>query len=195
MILHVRHTFPLLPQHICADLVNLYSDRDGKSKLWYIVDRKKVIESLHPVLFQELTNNLPQELIKVKSNQVAPAELEAVLLKNPQIEDAGMGWMDGYSNPPDANNQSISGVIGIPVKTGSGELPRAYVVAKQGSDLTEEEVKAYVAERLASYKRIEGGVVFVDAIPKNASGKILKRSLREQAAEELGFDGKGKAKL
>lgn len=66
------------------------------------------------------------------------------------------------------------------------------MVAKKGSNLTEAEVKAYVAERLASYKKIEGGVVFMDAIPKNASGKILKRMLREQAAKELGLDAKAK---
>lgn len=127
--------------------------RDGKTKLWYIVDRKK-------------------ELIKVRGNQVAPAELEAVLLKHPKIEDAG--------------------VIGVPSQKGSGELPRAYIVAKQGQDLTEADVKTYIAERLASYKRLEGGVVFTDALPKNASGKKLKRIMREQAAKELGLDAKSK---
>jgi len=46
-------------------------------------------------------------------------------------------------------------------------------------------VNEYMRERLASYKQLEGGVVFVEAIPKNASGKILKRMLREQAKKEM----------
>lgn len=85
-----------------------------------------------------------------------------------------------------------TGVIGVPTKTASGELPRAYIVVKQGQRLAETDVKTYIAERLASYKKLEGGVVFVDALPKNASGKKLKRILREQAAQELGLDAKSK---
>jgi 4-coumarate--CoA ligase len=50
--------------------------------------------------------------------------------------------------------------------------------------LTEEDVKKCIAERLIYYKRLDGGVVFVDAIPKTASGKILKRVLRERAERE-----------
>ena len=120
---------------------------DGKSKNWYIVDRKK-------------------ELIKVRGFQVAPAELEAVLLKHESIADAA--------------------AIGIP-DTGAGELPRAYVVRKEGhDDLTEEAVKKYVSRTLANYKRLEGGVAFVDAIPKTPSGKKLKRTLKEWASKERG---------
>jgi len=69
------------------------------------------------------------------------------------------------------------------------ELPRAYVVRRPGSDpakLTEEGVKELVGRRLAKFKRLEGGVRFVNAIPKNASGKILKRILREEAKKEIG---------
>jgi 4-coumarate--CoA ligase len=111
---------------------------DGETKKWYIVDRKK-------------------ELIKVRSFQVAPPELEGLLLGHPDIVDAA--------------------VIGIPDGEGS-ELPRAYVVRRPGSDekvLTEEVAKEWVASKLARYKRLEGGVKFVDAIPKNASGKVRRR--------------------
>lgn len=52
--------------------------------------------------------------------------------------------------------------------------------------MSEVEVVNYAAGRLANYKRLDGGVKFVDAIPKTASGKILKRVLREQAAKEVG---------
>lgn len=127
---------------------------DGKTKKWYIVDRKK-------------------ELIKVRGFQVAPPELEGILLEHPQIVDAA--------------------VIGIVTETHGSELPRAYVVRRPGTKLEEAEVKDYVKARVASFKQLEGGVVFLDAIPKNASGKILKNALREQARREIG--GVVKAKL
>lgn len=73
------------------------------------------------------------------------------------------------------------------------DLPRAYVVANP-SEVTEEEIKVFVKERLAPYKQLRGGVVFVDEIPKNAIGKYLRRELRERAKKELGLAGKA-AKL
>lgn len=131
--------------------------RDGKSKKWYIVDRKK-------------------ELIKVRGFQVAPPELETVLLTHPGIVDAA--------------------VIGV--KSAEVEMPRAYVVRRPGKDgesLDEETVKAYMGERLAKFKELTGGVKFVEAIPKNASGKILKRVLREWAQEEEKQGREGRSKI
>ena len=77
-------------------------------------------------------------------------------------------------------------VIGIPVPKEESEVPRAYVVVRPGAEkaLSEEDVKEYLAKRLAGYKRLEGGVRFVTSIPKVPSGKILKRVLREQAKSE-----------
>jgi acyl-CoA synthetase (AMP-forming)/AMP-acid ligase II len=123
----------------------LYCDKN--TKLWYIVDRKK-------------------ELIKVRGFQVAPAEVEGVLLAHPEVRDAA--------------------VIGLPTEEGDSELPRAYVVKKDGATLDERDVMAWVEGRLAKYKRLEGGVKFVEEIPKTPSGKILKRVLREQAKREVG---------
>lgn len=122
---------------------------DEATKKWYIVDRKK-------------------ELIKVRGFQVAPAELEAVLLSHPHIVDAA--------------------VIGVSFPGVDGERPRAYVVRRPGSEgarLTEDEVKEYLRNRLASYKALTGGVRFVDIIAKNASGKILKGKLRQESDREL----------
>jgi acyl-CoA synthetase (AMP-forming)/AMP-acid ligase II len=99
-----------------------------------------------------------KELIKYKGHQVPPAELEAVLVSHPKVKDAG--------------------VIGVPMDDG-GESPKAFVVADDGLD--SEELMAYVAERVAPYKRIRE-VEFVDEIPKSASGKILRRLLREEQA-------------
>ena len=127
---------------------------DEKTNLWYLVDRKK-------------------ELIKVRGFQVAPSEVEAVLLGRPDIIDAA--------------------VIGIPSNEYDGEVPRAYVVRRPGtlpSKLTQESVIDYAGEKLAQYKRLSGGVKFVDLIPKNASGKILKKNLRESVKQEMAMHGK-----
>ena len=64
----------------------------------------------------------------------------------------------------------------------------------ESKGLDEQQVKAYCAEKLAKYKELTGGVKFVDSIPKNASGKILKRILREEAEKELSAE-KEKARL
>jgi acyl-CoA synthetase (AMP-forming)/AMP-acid ligase II len=103
-----------------------------------------------------------KELIKVKGFQVAPAELEALLLTHPQIADAA--------------------VIPVPDDE-AGEVPKAFVVAR--GPLTAAEVVAFVETRVAHYKRIRH-VDLVDAIPKSASGKILRRVLveRERAARQ-----------
>jgi acyl-CoA synthetase (AMP-forming)/AMP-acid ligase II len=136
-----------------------------KNKGWYIVDRKKVSSSSKKLGIDESLIRT-QELIKVRGFQVAPAELEGVLFDHPEIMDAA--------------------VIGIQRSKAESELPRAYVVKRAGSKLTEREVFNYTAERLARYKNLEGGIVFVDSIPKNASGKYLKNIMREWAKRELG---------
>lgn len=98
-----------------------------------------------------------KELIKVKGFQVAPAELEAVLLTHDAITDAA--------------------VIGVPDDE-AGERPMAFVVRAEPG-LSEEAVIAHAAAHLAHYKRIDR-VAFVEAVPKSASGKILRRVLRDQ---------------
>lgn len=77
-------------------------------------------------------------------------------------------------------------VIGITVKADPGlELPRAYVVRKPGlTSPSEEEVVAFCAKRLAKYKRLTGGVRFIDAIPRTPAGKALKRELKERLKDE-----------
>ena len=75
-------------------------------------------------------------------------------------------------------------VIGVPAPDGSGnELPRAYVVADKQA-INEEEIKTYVKKQLASHKQLRGGVIYLGAIPKSPSGKILRRELRELAKKE-----------
>jgi 4-coumarate--CoA ligase len=81
----------------------------------------------------------------------------------------------------------------LKAKPGSdAERPRAYIVRKPGTNITEGEVKKLISDNLASYKQLTGGVIFLDDIPKSPSGKILKRVLRDWAEAE---DKEGRAKL
>lgn len=114
--------------------------------------------------------------MKVRGFQVAPPELEAVLLGHPSIIDCAV---IGLKGPPHSDT----------------ELPRAYVVRREGCTITEVEVKALINERLAKYKQLTGGVRFLKEIPKSASGKILKRVLREEAEEEMKGGGRVDSKL
>ncbi|MEV0976894.1 4-coumarate--CoA ligase family protein [Streptomyces sp. NPDC049915] len=100
-----------------------------------------------------------KELIKYKGFQVAPAELEALLLTHPGIADAAVtGDHDADGN----------------------EIPHAHVVRRPTApDLTDGDIMMYVAERVAPYKRIRK-VTFIDTVPRAASGKILRRRLRER---------------
>ncbi|GAA4664342.1 4-coumarate--CoA ligase family protein [Gordonia humi] len=98
-----------------------------------------------------------KELIKYKGYQVPPAELEALLLTHPQIADAA--------------------VIGVNDADGE-EIPKAFVVLQPGAELTEDEVMAFTADRVAPYKKIRA-VEFITEVPKSASGKILRKDLKK----------------
>jgi len=101
----------------------------------------------------------------VRGFQVAPAELEGALTEHPDIVDAA--------------------VIGLRARgQDDSELPKAYIVKREGSQITDKDVMAHMKERLARYKQLEGGIEFVNDIPKLPSGKILKRVLREQAKSQ-----------
>ena len=96
-----------------------------------------------------------KELIKYKGFQVPPAELEAVLLEHPGIADCA--------------------VIGVPDEE-AGELPKGFVVVAEGSDISDEEIMAFVAERVSPQKKLRL-LERIEEIPKSASGKILRREL------------------
>lgn len=119
-----------------------YVDEEGD---FYIIDRVK-------------------ELIKYKGFQVAPAELEALLLGHPAIADTA--------------------VIPSPDEE-AGEVPKAFIVLKAGATLETTEIQAWIAERVAPYKKIRR-VEFVTEVPKSASGKILRRVLVEQERAKMG---------
>lgn len=100
-----------------------------------------------------------KELIKYKGFQVPPAELEALLLTHPAVADAA--------------------VVGLPDEE-AGEVPVGYVALKPGAEATPTDLQAFVADRVAHYKQLRQ-VHLVEAVPKSASGKILRRVLRDQA--------------
>jgi acyl-CoA synthetase (AMP-forming)/AMP-acid ligase II len=97
-----------------------------------------------------------KELIKFKGFQVAPAELEALIITHPKVADVA--------------------VIGIP-DAEAGELPKAFVTPVEGETVTLEEIQELVAQHLVSYKQIKVLEV-IEEIPKSAAGKILRKELR-----------------
>lgn len=111
---------------------------------WFIVDRLK-------------------ELIKVKGFQVAPAELEGLLLENPKVGDAG--------------------VVGVVIQ--GEECPRAYVALKPGMTATKREIAEFVEKQTTRYKWLTGGVVFVDEIPKNPVSFALENDRWELHANDF----------
>lgn len=117
-----------------------------------------------------------KELIKYNGFQVAPTQLEGLLLGHPAIDDVA--------------------VIGVYSRERATELPRAYVVLSKGYEVGEKvagKIMRWVEGRVAPHKRLRGGVRFVEAIPKSTAGKILRRILVEQA--KLEEEGKGSSKL
>ena len=106
-----------------------------------------------------------KEMIKFKGFSVAPAQIEALLLEHPAVADVA--------------------VIAKPDED-AGEVPKAYVVLRAGYEQqSADELMQWVNDKLATYKNIQE-VEFIDAIPRNPSGKILRRILKEQERQKMG---------
>lgn len=123
-------------------------DKDGN---FFIVDRVK-------------------ELIKYKGFQVAPVELESILLQCPYVVDAG--------------------VFGIYDESQATEIPRAFVVIadqykNENHTNIEKKVQDWVNERVANHKRLRGGVKATEAIPKSDAGKILRKKMVEMHKKQV----------
>lgn len=108
-----------------------------------------------------------KELIKYNGFQIAPAELEGLLMSHPSVADAA--------------------VVGVVDEQRATEVPRAYIAAMAGveaNDVTAKAITDWIEQRIAPHKRLRGGIVFVDQIPKSAAGKILRNILRSRAEAE-----------
>ena len=126
---------------------------------WY---RTGDVGWLEPEGWVHLTDRC-KEMIKVSGFQVAPAEIEAVLHGHPAVIDCA--------------------VFGVTDER-AGEVPVAAVHLEPGSDVTADELERLVADTLATYKRVHH-VVLVDAIPRTPSGKVLRRTLRDEWAPDV----------
>ncbi|KAG1467575.1 hypothetical protein G6F56_004339 [Rhizopus delemar] len=108
-----------------------------------------------------------KELIKYKGFQVAPAELEAILMDLDIITDCC--------------------VVGVYDDSQATEIPRVYAVVQEGvehNQKTAKMIENYVAQRVANHKKLRGGVRFIEAVPKSTSGKILRRTVKEWVKQE-----------
>jgi acyl-coenzyme A synthetase/AMP-(fatty) acid ligase len=106
-----------------------------------------------------------KDMIKYKGYQIAPAELENLLLHHPSVQDAA--------------------VISVVNQDLQSEVPLAYVTLKEGypkSMETASNILDYVKNRVIHYKHLRGGLIWTPSIPKSSSGKILKRTLRDRVS-------------
>jgi 4-coumarate--CoA ligase len=108
-----------------------------------------------------------KELIKVKGFQVAPAELEALLLQHPKV--------------------AMAAVVGVYDKRKATEYPRAYIqlrLATKNKESLEQEIHDFINAKVSTHKQLRGGLRFMDVVPVSASGKILRKQVRLLAKEE-----------
>ena len=136
-------------------------NREG---FFWIVDRKKEVRNSLPASACDHSISNACQLIKVNALQVAPAELEAVLLEHDDIADAA--------------------AVGITLH--GEEWPRAYVALKDEAKgrLTAQDIQHWMKGRVAKHKQLVGGITFVDEVPKLASGKIQRKVMREWAKRD-----------
>ena len=117
-----------------------------------------------------------KELVKYKGFQVAPAELEGLLIGHEKVADAC--------------------VVGVYDARQATEVPRAFIVTTESGvnqEVLAKEITTWLNARVAKHKRLRGGIRFVDEIPKTASGKILRRILKDRAmGEDVRRDGRPK---
>ncbi|KAJ9628140.1 hypothetical protein H2204_009542 [Knufia peltigerae] len=135
-------------------------DADG----WYRTGDIGYVDKNHNIYITDRV----KELIKYNGFQVAPAQLEGILLAHPAVNDVA--------------------VVGLSSPAKATELPRAYIVPAQGFKGDDEklarEISDWLDRRVAPYKRLRGGIKFIEVIPKSAAGKVLRRLLVEQAKKE-----------
>nr|KMM66815.1 hypothetical protein CPAG_03153 [Coccidioides posadasii RMSCC 3488] len=152
--------------HVCLGM--------GESKS----DRSSSVPAAQFLL--QVFHHLENSRIKFPVNglQVAPAELEAIILEHDDVEDGGVV---GIMLPVEFRNEE--------------EYPRAYVHLKPGAQrkIAPADIQAFIKARVAKHKQLMGGVTFIEAVPRLPSGKIIRRLLREWAKKDAeGFSNQPK---
>ncbi|XP_014291593.1 uncharacterized protein [Halyomorpha halys] len=103
-----------------------------------------------------------KDVMKYRGQQIAPAELENILQRHPGVLE--------------------SCVVGKTCIEQGGDLPAAFIIKRPGWNLTEEELHSYISENVIDEKKLRGGIFFVDSIPKNPVGKVLRYELKKLLA-------------
>ena len=154
----------------------------------FVVDRLKVFISL--LMFATLLSSCQKEIMKVKGFQVAPAELEGHLLDHPDVSDVCVvGVPDDYSGEVPLAFITLHAKAQERVKKepNAEESLKESIIKVRQISLHKEEMlflllfRQHVQDAKVSYKWLTGGVEFIDVIPKNPSGKLLRRILRDRA--------------
>jgi 4-coumarate--CoA ligase len=140
-----------------ATAETITTDKDGTR--WLRTGDILYVDKYEPGALFHIVDRV-KELIKVRGFQVSPAELDGVLLERDDVADVG--------------------VVGIQLEDGE-EAPRAYIVRKPGTNASAEEIDQWVSKRVAPYKKLRGGIAFIEAIPKNPVRLLTSSILYEVA--------------
>ncbi|XP_066906966.1 uncharacterized protein [Halyomorpha halys] len=142
----------ILKQYINKEITDEGLDKDG---FWHLGDLGYYDNEEYLFYSSRL-----KDVLKYKGQQIAPAELENLIQKHPDVIE--------------------SCVVGKTCHEQGGDLPAAFVVKKSGSKLSEEELHSYISDNVIDEKKLRGGIFFVDSLPKSPVGKILRHQLRKQ---------------
>ncbi|XP_066908853.1 uncharacterized protein [Halyomorpha halys] len=141
----------LLKRYINKEFTEEDMDKDG---FWHLGDLGYYDDEEYLYYSSRL-----KDVMKYKGQQIAPAELESILQKHPDVVECC--------------------VVGKTCLEQGGELPAAFIIKRSDSNLSEEELHSYISDKVIDEKKLRGGIFFVDSIPKSPVGKVLRYELRK----------------
>ncbi|XP_014291592.1 luciferin 4-monooxygenase [Halyomorpha halys] len=141
----------LLKRYINKEFTEEDMDKDG---FWHLGDLGYYDDEEYLYYSSRL-----KDVMKYKGQQIAPAELESILQKHPDVIECC--------------------VVGKTCIEQGGELPAAFIIKRLGSNLSEEDLHSYISDKVIDEKKLRGGIVFLDSIPKSPVGKVLRYELKK----------------